>query len=619
MKRRLGLLAALLVALAVAGGPRAATQPLPEAPIRWVDGIPDPAAGLREGPPSRPAPVLQQAVPADLPAFFAAYHSSEEIRAFLEGLARDYPDLTALEAVGTSWRGQPILGLRLGSEATGDPDARPALYLDGQHHAREPISGLCVMYFAWYLLSQYGRDPLATHLLDTRTVYAIPSVNPDGNDIWLADNFAQRRNANPTCCDDDGDGLLDEDPPNAVGWGTFHAYLYIFDPVWIATHPDNPFVEGWNAHVRGVADQGFVDAQGQPIAQLDDDGDSARHGTNEDPIGGVDLNRNYAAHWNLGTPSVWSDTYRGPAVWSEPETRAVRDWVLTHGNIGVAASLHSGADVLLHPWGWSASERLPDGQVYEHVGRKASELTECCGFLGTRHTWMARGLYPAPGSTADWLYLQGIYAFTPEVYAASNIAYATPYTAPGFENAYLAYTSIGVMFNPPEDRIAQVCERWRRFLVYLLAALPAPTFNGVTLEGDHLVVRAANDGGIAATLVLEGTTDDGSHYAAPVRSLRGQAPAWEIPIGSLVGRTLTLTATLTTAIATGPRTLPPATLRIRVEQEHVEILEGRVEPFVPLAGFLGEGGWDADPRRWEADYHIGPEIGHRILLPFVWQ
>ncbi len=612
MKRAIVIAAILALVLAV-GAPGGARPPLPQ--IRWVNGVEDPTAGVREGPPSRPSPDVPLADVEDVPAFFGRYPSSAEVRAFLDGLAQEYPGLATLQTVGTSWRGQPIVGIRLGNEAMGDPDVRPALYLDGQHHAREPISALCVLYTVWWLLAQYGHDPLATHLLDTRTVYAIPSVNPDGNDVWLADNFSQRRNANPTCCDDDGDGLVDEDPPNAIGWGTFHAYLYIFDPAWLAAHPDNPFVDNWQAHVTGIADMGFVDAQGNPIPQVDDDGDSSRHGTNEDPIGGVDLNRNYDVHWGLGDPKMWSDVYRGPAVWSEPEVQAVRDWVRAHPNVGVAATLHSGADLLLHPWGWAMDERLPDGQVYEHIGRKASQLTECCGFLGAPHTWTARGLYTVSGSAMDWLYLQGIYAFSPEVYAASNIARATPYTAPGIANAFLAYTSTGVMFNPPEDGIVQVCERWRRFLVYLLAALPAPVFNEVATEGDSLVVRVANNGGIAAALALEAETDDGVRYSVEAPGLRGRQFTWQLPLEPLLGHTLTLTATATMSVAGGPHPLPPATLRVRVGEGGAEVLGGLVSPLASLAGFFGAEGWEADPRRWDGEYHLGPPIGYRWAFP----
>ena len=53
---------------------------------------------------------------------------------------------------------------------------------------------------------------------------------------------------------------------------------------------------------------------------------------NGDGTFGVDLNRNYGYQWGLGSGSegsdlTWEDTYRGPSAFSEPETRALRDFV----------------------------------------------------------------------------------------------------------------------------------------------------------------------------------------------------------------------------------------------------------------------------------------------------
>ena len=403
MKRVWMLLAAVLLALALTGeAPGLKAVPPEDVRFQWLDEV---EAGLfREFPHtlSRPwSASPQRILPDNVPAIFMQYPTSAEVFSFLQDLESAYPNLSERFLAGISWQGAFIAGIRLGNEQQGDPDARPALYLDGQHHGREAISSQAVLYAVWWLLDQYGSDPLATHLLDTRTVYAIPMVNPDGNDIWLTDDFSQRRNANPTCCDDDGDGLLDEDPANGMGFGTYRVYRYTFDEDWVIDHPENPFAPGWQSHLLGTVVLGVWDGDDNPVPQLDDDHDDNRYGPNEDPVGGVDLNRNYDAHWELGEERVNQDTYHGPSVWSEFESRAVRDWVLSHPNILAAASLHSGADVILHPWAWSREEPLLDGQVYERLARKGSQLTECCGFLGTSHTWAGRGLYIAPGSTMD--------------------------------------------------------------------------------------------------------------------------------------------------------------------------------------------------------------------------
>jgi hypothetical protein len=616
------VLAAIALAMMLAGAAPGRTQsPVPYYRFLPIEEIERLLGTELEGPLSRPAPVREaNSAAQDAPAFFAQYRTSDEVAAFIQDLAAEYPDLTETFLAGTSWQGRPIHGIRLGNEQTGDPDLRPALYLDGQHHAREPISSHAALYTLWWLLSEYGTNPLATHLLDTRTVYAIPSLNPDGNDVWLDTDFGQRRNANPTCCDDDNDGLFDEDPANGMGWGTFRVYLYTFDAGWVVAHPTDPFAPGWQSHVLSIADMGVWDSEDQVVPQLDDDGDQHVSGPNEDPIGGVDLNRNYDAHWELGNAQVSSETYRGPSVWSEPESRAVRDWVLAHSNIIVAATLHSGADVILHPWGWSQNEHLPDGQVYERIARKGSQLTECCGFYGAPHAWTARGLYMAPGCTMDWMYGQGIYAFTPEIYAASSIAKVRRYDNPAYPSAFLVYTSTGVLFNPAdEDLIAQSCERWRRFLVYLLAAVPVSSFTDAQVEEDMLTIRVANDGGITADVLLQASSDDGQAFSERVSGLRGRQYVWQIPVESLVGHTLTLTATTHALIGTNPRAFSPSVLQVCVEEDGVEIVNGEIRPFISLADFFGPGGWDADPRRWEPGYHQGPEIGYRLMFPAVRQ
>ncbi len=69
---------------------------------------------------------------------------------------------------------------------------------------------------------------------------------------------------------------------------------------------------------------------------------------------GVDLNRNYDFLWTsgIGTSSGWcSNVFKGPAVFSEPETRNVR-WVLdTHANVECYVDVHSYSELLLYPWG----------------------------------------------------------------------------------------------------------------------------------------------------------------------------------------------------------------------------------------------------------------------------
>jgi len=48
------------------------------------------------------------------------------------------------------------------------------------HHAREPEGMMSLIYFMWHVLEQYGVDEEITALLNTRELYVVPLVNPDG-------------------------------------------------------------------------------------------------------------------------------------------------------------------------------------------------------------------------------------------------------------------------------------------------------------------------------------------------------------------------------------------------------------------------------------------------------
>lgn len=204
--------------------------------------------------PAPPAPIQSDDIPAPegYPVDFKHYPQPDEINAFLDALVRDYPDLVESYEIGKTWQGRPIRALRVANEKTGDRvQDRPVMYIDGQHHARELISSQVALYTLWWLVNFYGKDPLATHLLDTRVLYVNPSVNPDGNFIALNDNQETRKTANPSCCDNDGDGRVDEDYSVGYGYGADSVTVYEFNQAWADQYPDNPFQTGWRDQLVG--------------------------------------------------------------------------------------------------------------------------------------------------------------------------------------------------------------------------------------------------------------------------------------------------------------------------------------------------------------------------------
>jgi len=132
---------------------------------------------------------------------------------------------------------------------------------------------------------------------------------------------------------------------------------------------------------------------------------------------GVDLNRNYGGSSNGDALGDWGgagasttpsrETYCGEAPFSEPETIAIRDLVLSK-NFTLAVDMHSYGDLVLWPWGYTVNHTL----AYDDLSRIGSELAASNGYVSEQSIM----LYPTTGDSLDWMYgSAGIYAFCIEV------------------------------------------------------------------------------------------------------------------------------------------------------------------------------------------------------------
>jgi carboxypeptidase T len=131
---------------------------------------------------------------------------------------------------------------------------------------------------------------------------------------------------------------------------------------------------------------------------------------------GVDLNRNFGFMWGYnnigssGTPS--SDTYRGTAAFSEPETQAIRDFCNSK-NFKTVLNYHTYSNLLLYPWGYISSPS-PDNALFVEYS------TDMVAYNGYENGQPPIILYEVNGSSDDWMYGEQstkpkILAMTPEV------------------------------------------------------------------------------------------------------------------------------------------------------------------------------------------------------------
>lgn len=146
---------------------------------------------------------------------------------------------------------------------------------------------------------------------------------------------------------------------------------------------------------------------------------------NGDGSFGVDLNRNYAYQWGGPGSSgdTFSETYRGPAAFSEPETQVIRDLSNDHDFIAMI-SYHSYSQLVLYPWGYTNSP-APDADLLDGLAQTIAD--SILNVHGVQYVaQQSSDLYLASGDATDWLYGEtGVPSFTIELRPRSAF--------PGFE------------------------------------------------------------------------------------------------------------------------------------------------------------------------------------------
>ena len=111
------------------------------------------------------------------------YKDVRDVEAILDAYAQRFPHLARLHAIGTTTQGRTLWALEIG--AGDDRARRPAVLLDGAHHAGELPSTEIVLDAIQQLLERYETDARTRRWLDALTIWCVPLVNPDGLDRFI--------------------------------------------------------------------------------------------------------------------------------------------------------------------------------------------------------------------------------------------------------------------------------------------------------------------------------------------------------------------------------------------------------------------------------------------------
>ncbi|MEC7753481.1 M14 family metallopeptidase [Roseivirga sp. UBA1976] len=343
---------------------------------------------------------------------FNRYYTAEGLAELSKKIADAHPDLVKRISIGKSYEGRDIWMLQVTNFKKGNPERKPAFYVDGNIHSNEIQGAEICIYTAWYLTENFGDVDYITEVLDDRIFYIVPTINPDARNNYMKEaNTGSSPRSGMMPFDDDRDGLVDEDGLDDLdGDGSVTSMRrksdygdFIIDPLdprkMIQIGPDD---------VTTAQRYELLGSEG-----IDNDGDGR---VNEDRPGYYDPNRDWAWKWQ-------PDYIQGGALkypFSVPANRAVADFVLAHPNIAGAQSFHNSGGMILR--GPGAEEDLAtynraDLRIYDAIGEKGEKMLP-----GYRYLTVYKDLYSVFGGELDWFYgSRGIYTFTNEIF--SSFAY----------------------------------------------------------------------------------------------------------------------------------------------------------------------------------------------------
>jgi hypothetical protein len=123
------------------------------------------------------------------------YQNPEKIEGLLKQYAALYPTLARAQSIGKSLQGRDIWAIRLTRDVAVENPAKPHVFFNAMHHAREVMTSEVALDIIDSLLSQYGKDPQITRWMDSFVIDVVPMFNVDGNHLVWSKEPMWRKNA----------------------------------------------------------------------------------------------------------------------------------------------------------------------------------------------------------------------------------------------------------------------------------------------------------------------------------------------------------------------------------------------------------------------------------------
>ncbi|MFC1728877.1 M14 family metallopeptidase [candidate division KSB1 bacterium] len=266
---------------------------------------------------------------------FSKYHTYDELSSTLRNMVNAHRDISKIESIGKTLEGRDIWMVEIANPDGIPVNERPGMLITANFEGDHLIGSEISLYVVNYLLTRYSTSSDIRESIDNHVFYVVPRVNPDAAEFMFADVKAGRR-TNTKPYDGDNDGRIDEDGPEDLNGDGYITVMRVQDPFGkYMIHPDDPRLMKEAEPAKGETGSFTVYWEG-----IDNDNDSY---INEDPPGGIDINRNFQHEYPYYQPDA------GWHMVSELESRAVMDFTIGHRNVAVMLTFGESDNLIAAP------------------------------------------------------------------------------------------------------------------------------------------------------------------------------------------------------------------------------------------------------------------------------
>ena len=447
-----------------------------------------------------PPPTAAQTVPTD------TYLNHEQLTQTVQSLVGSHGNLASVRSLARTDEGRDVWLMTLGSGSEAELDRRPALLIVANLEANHLVGSSTALVTAEHLLTGYGADDQVTRLLDERTVYIVPRLNPDGAErVWSMPEYELPYKPHASAPELGGLNVT-EIGADLSGNGMI-TLMRVPDPEGeYMVDPDEPRL--LRPAVRARAERGEYSVM---LEGIDPDAVDAYVPMGSD---GVNLNRNFPHEYLYYQPHV------GPHQVSEPETRGLADFMYEQVNIASVITFSPYDNLRSVP---PANRQVPDGVApgppsiptnilaqdrpfYEYISEQFRDIT---GLDGDGEAGEA-------GSFAQFVYYQlGLPSFTTPVWTLGadtegdtrDARWLELFDAHGIEGfagwTEAEHPSLGTVevggflpnarVNPPVEMVPELARSHAEFAVWLGHQLPELEVVETTIEprGDNVFMVTA--------------------------------------------------------------------------------------------------------------------------------